>query len=1356
MIVPCSDLVAREDEQRKPKCPLAHTCNGKQERWKMVSFEPDQIRARHVVEDDGNGKFLKETEWGARIYLGSGCVPIVYMTRDRLPDPIELYSRMLDMGNEYGLIKLVVEEEEEQDQGGKDSISFLSLHADTVWFRSRTQFLKSSKTQRRRILRFHRKLYSCHKNLGHAINKVPSIDKRTLDLYRLWRCVQLRGGYKQVCQRKLWAQIGRELGYSGRIMSSLSTSLRSAYVKVLLDLEFDPEFLQEEKKVDIAGDDNGIFEVSNSRPDIRLLKNLKKFKGFKSNFHNIYESKRNFDSNYLPGYDMTNWLNSLETFDTLQHEKKFLSMYSLRQYYEKSIEYDEKLGQLNQKEVNLSNFEGIFWQNLASSITIDVDTALNLPSVKHNFNLLTCLPPSERARMLGDCWQLNRLPLHRDSLLKFLDLDLGEFTHSHIDVGMLFSTKSWSMEPLGMPSLHYNHLGSTKIWYSVPPSQWEDFQKLLKELKHEHSLEESETEEEYEERNDFNDRILDGTFKFSDIYKSYLETNQQDQDEKIHVHNIFDKGPSSNHERNTNELVLTPEVLAKNGIKLSKIPQERGTYIFKFPRTHTFNVDSGFCLSEHANFAPLSWLDNSWFKTIHNDQSISPIPRIDPIQFLMNVVLNSNDPSTIDECRKLLKDPIEKELRNRVYVQDMFISKTEIVGNRFDYISDFSLQPTGASKVVLCSDSDCINLSLKEFLNMVITSENGSREIFGSNIDSRTLQIQLHLYYEDSILRRIIDLPYSDANETNVFDAKDLDKLVNVYHANKRIDIGRAKGILSRRSGDGVIPLIDGVKRAELLRIECETILQKVAAELINPSSVIVKQGKGFNLVDLLDQSNGFCDLGTLERIKLRIDQCSIEFPEMIQFLQLFEEVDQIQLESQQAIVNQDLETLEKCFALNCSIGVRNNLIAFTIGKLSWHRVYHDVFENPYHNRFEEDPRHYSLDSMSWFLIFGTKYCGPEDSEKLNRVKSTISKTQALNVKFCELFKKQRAKSKISVQDVLSLSAVIDQEKLPLNPELIKLLKVITKSIKKAKESMIPIWNLLSVNEQLIEELKFLIKNESIKAFELFPKFNGGPLDKRILLKDVIEQKLLVKQRKACKLWLVDAARLCSKNGIDKLEHRLENCLDLTKDVTKAPGEPTSLYCFCREADNGATMIECEICKEWYHTKCIKRGSWKLPEESVFICSLCSPVTAVQDEYTNCVDFSNVTNLILESLELKLLPDRNMVSDLFTIYGKMMLFKKKMEHELFEDSGKLNTNIPLDNIKFFLRKAYGAKCNFGHMNKVLKDYCTPRDSGSIDKLIKNGHITITDEPQQIKKEQPPSSSFTDNTDNEDEKKHKVA
>jgi histone demethylase JARID1 len=63
------------------------------------------------------------------------------------------------------------------------------------------------------------------------------VDKKPLDLYRLKKAVEARGGFEKVCKLKKWAEIGRDLGYSGKIMSSLSTSLKNSYQKWLCPYE---------------------------------------------------------------------------------------------------------------------------------------------------------------------------------------------------------------------------------------------------------------------------------------------------------------------------------------------------------------------------------------------------------------------------------------------------------------------------------------------------------------------------------------------------------------------------------------------------------------------------------------------------------------------------------------------------------------------------------------------------------------------------------------------------------------------------------------------------------------------------------------------------------------------------------------------------------------------------------------------------------------------------------------------------------------------------------------------------------------------------------------------------------------
>ncbi len=87
-------------------------------------------------------------------------------------------------------------------------------------------------------------LQKFHAQKGNNLNKFPSVDKRPLDLFKLKKSVDLRGGFEKVCMMKKWAEIGRDLGYSGKIMSSLSTSLKNSYQRWLEPYE---EYLRHAK-----------------------------------------------------------------------------------------------------------------------------------------------------------------------------------------------------------------------------------------------------------------------------------------------------------------------------------------------------------------------------------------------------------------------------------------------------------------------------------------------------------------------------------------------------------------------------------------------------------------------------------------------------------------------------------------------------------------------------------------------------------------------------------------------------------------------------------------------------------------------------------------------------------------------------------------------------------------------------------------------------------------------------------------------------------------------------------------------------------------------------------------------------
>ena len=70
----------------------------------------------------------------------------------------------------------------------------------------------TSDTGTRTNLNYLDQLSKFHKQQGMNLNRFPSVDKRPLDLYKLKKAVETRGGFDKVCKLKKWAEIGRDLG----------------------------------------------------------------------------------------------------------------------------------------------------------------------------------------------------------------------------------------------------------------------------------------------------------------------------------------------------------------------------------------------------------------------------------------------------------------------------------------------------------------------------------------------------------------------------------------------------------------------------------------------------------------------------------------------------------------------------------------------------------------------------------------------------------------------------------------------------------------------------------------------------------------------------------------------------------------------------------------------------------------------------------------------------------------------------------------------------------------------------------------------------------------------------------------
>ncbi|KAI5284901.1 hypothetical protein KEM54_000976, partial [Ascosphaera aggregata] len=180
-----------------------------------------------TVERRGQPNAVKEFVKRTRPF-GLREAPTFSPTDEEFRDPLEYIKKIAPEGRKYGICKIIPPE--------KWNPPF-AIDTERFHFRTRKQELNSVDGGTRANLNYLDQLQKFHRQNGMNLSRFPSVDKRPLDLYKLKKAVEERGGFDQVCKLKKWAEIGRDLGYSGKIMSSLSTSLKNSYQRWLHPFE---------------------------------------------------------------------------------------------------------------------------------------------------------------------------------------------------------------------------------------------------------------------------------------------------------------------------------------------------------------------------------------------------------------------------------------------------------------------------------------------------------------------------------------------------------------------------------------------------------------------------------------------------------------------------------------------------------------------------------------------------------------------------------------------------------------------------------------------------------------------------------------------------------------------------------------------------------------------------------------------------------------------------------------------------------------------------------------------------------------------------------------------------------------
>jgi len=206
----------------------------------------------------------------------------------------------------------------------------------------------------------------------------------------------------------------------------------------------------------------------------------------------------------------------------------------------------------------------------------------------------------------------------------------------------------------------------------------------------------------------------------------------------------------------------------------------------------------------------------------------------------------------------------------------------------------------------------------------------------------------------------------------------------------------------------------------------------------------------------------------------------------------------------------------------------------------------------------------------------------------------------------------------IHYQQLETLSAQVQANALPVSQETLASIDQILHKQREAHRQILDITNRCQ-NPDIAMRPKYSEVTEICKKLEELNSKPNGTID-------------LENERKRHEDWMRKGKKLFGKSNAplhilkSHLEYVLErnqDCFDIEHDTPRVPGEPVSreaspedgqerpadgklrpVFCICRKVEMGM-MIECELCHEWYHYRCLKIARGKVKEDDKYTCPIC-------------------------------------------------------------------------------------------------------------------------------------------------------
>jgi len=234
--------------------------------------------------------------------------------------------------------------------------------------------------------------------------------------------------------------------------------------------------------------------------------------------------------------------------------------YTLQQFGEMADQFKSKYFNMPVHLVPTDLVEQEYWK-IVSSIdsTVIAEYGADINTTDHGSGFPTGLALSGiedntlYKSYVEDHWNLNNIPLLKDSVFSYMNSDLSSMKIPWMYVGMCFSTFCWHNEDHWSYSINYLHWGEPKTWYGIPGASAEAFEEVMKQTAPE----------------------------------------------------LFHSQPDLLHQLVT---ILNPNILMKANVPIYRTDQKAGEFVVTFPKSYHTGFNQGFNFAEVVNFASVDWI----------------------------------------------------------------------------------------------------------------------------------------------------------------------------------------------------------------------------------------------------------------------------------------------------------------------------------------------------------------------------------------------------------------------------------------------------------------------------------------------------------------------------------------------------------------------------------------------------------------------------------------------------------------------------------------------------------------------------------------------------------------------------